>query len=61
MKLIKRFSSMEILEALRDLVEDSLEPNLEGELHLRWDDEDGVEVFFTERDLNAHADETWLN
>lgn len=58
---LKRFSSLEILEIIRDLVEESLPSHLEGELHLRWDDADGVEVFFTEKNFDESIDETLLN
>lgn len=55
MILMKRLTSQQVLEILGDVARDSLlkESQLkdkEGELHLRYDDDDGVEVFFIEKD-----------
>jgi hypothetical protein len=55
MKLFKRLTSTQVLELLRDLTEESLPDDAEGELVLRWDDEDGVEIFFTPKEISVDA------
>lgn len=48
MILMKRFSSKEVLELLAELMKETIPEDMEGNLHLNYDDEDGVEVFFVE-------------
>lgn len=50
MILMKRLSSQQVLEILGDVARESIPVGKEGELHLRYDDDDGVEVFFIEKD-----------
>lgn len=50
MILMKRLSSQQVLEILSDVARESLPTQKEGTLHLRYDDDDGVEVFFLEKD-----------
>lgn len=49
MILMKRLSSQQVLEILGDVARESLPKDKEGQLHLRYDDDDGVEVFFLEK------------
>ncbi len=53
MILMKRFSSKEVLEILCDLAKETIPSGKAGELHLRYDDDDGVEIFFIENDSNV--------
>lgn len=56
MILMKKISSKQVLEILGDVAKASLPVNKEGTLHLRYDDDDGVEVFFLEKnDKTAQA------
>ena len=49
MILMKRLSSKEVLELLGHLAQEDLPDGAEGNLHLRYDDDDGVEIFFIEK------------
>lgn len=49
MILMKRLNSKQVLEILSDIARDSLPPEKEGKLHLRYDEDDGVEIFFLEK------------
>lgn len=46
---MKKLSSKQVLEILVDIVRESVPKDKEGTLHLRYDDNDGVEVFFLEK------------
>lgn len=50
MILMKRLTSQQVLEILGDVARESLPAGKEGELHLKYDDDDGVEVYFIEKD-----------
>lgn len=53
MILMKKITNKEVLEILGDLARESLPRNKEGRLHLRYDEDDGVEIFFLEKDDNV--------
>lgn len=53
MILMKRLNSKQVLEILGDVAKDSLPNKKEGTLHLRYDDEDGVEIYFIEKNGNV--------
>jgi hypothetical protein len=50
MILMKKLSSKQVLEILSDIARESLPNDKEGTLHLQYDDDDGVEIFFVEKD-----------
>lgn len=49
MVLMKKVSSKEVLEIIADLVRESIPNDKEGNLHLRYDDDDNIEIFFIEK------------
>lgn len=49
MILLKRLSGTEVLEAIAKLTVDKLPENIDGDLELSFDDEGGVEIYFTQR------------
>lgn len=53
MILVKKLSSKQVLEVIRDVIEESMPDDAEGELFLQWTDQDEVEVFFTQKDLDS--------
>ncbi len=46
MMLFSRLTSKQVLEKLGQLAQDSLPDGAEGKLHLQYDDDDGVEIYF---------------
>jgi hypothetical protein len=52
MILVKKISSKEVLEIISEMARESLPENFEGELHLRYDDDDAIEIFAMEKDKN---------
>lgn len=49
---MKKLSSKQVLEVLGDVARSSLPTDKEGTLHLKYDDDDGVEIFFLEKNDN---------
>lgn len=52
MILVSRLSSKQVLEKLSSLAMENLPEGLEGQLHLQYDEDDGVEIFFLEKEEN---------
>lgn len=53
MILMKRLSSKDVLELLGVLALEDLPDGAEGNLHLQYDDDDGVEIYFIEKTQEA--------
>lgn len=49
MILMKRLTSKQVLEVVGEIVAETLPPNLDGNLSVQYDDDGGIEVFFTEK------------
>ena len=49
MILLKKLSGKEVLEALAKLTVDKLPKDIDGDLELSFDDDGGVEIYFTQR------------
>lgn len=52
MILMKKLSSKQVLEVISKIAMEDIPEGLHGELHLRYDDEDGIEIFFLEKNEN---------
>ena len=50
---MKKVNSKQVLEILGDLARESLPADKEGNLHLCYNDNDEVEIYFTEKSTNA--------
>lgn len=49
---MKKISSKEVLQIIADIVRESIPTDKEGNLHLRYDDDDNIEIFFLEKTQN---------
>lgn len=49
MILMKKVTSKQVLEIMADLVKEDLPEDFEGDLHLRYDDDDNIEIFLMEK------------
>lgn len=53
MMLMKKLSSKEVLEVLASMAVEDIPEGIKGNLHLQYDDDNGVEIFFVENSENT--------
>lgn len=52
MVLMKKLSSKQVLEVISRLALEDIPEGVHGQLHLKYDDEDGIEIYFVENSDN---------